>query len=96
MPVPELSGQTLKNPRKLALYGALFVLCLLTVFRVLPYGILTVIVVAALALVEPSLLPKLDFGLLATFVCFFMFPATWAVCRRCTICSSRCWSAAPC
>lgn len=72
MPVPELSGQTLKNPRKLALYGALFVLCLLTVFRVLPYGILTVIVVVALALVEPSLLPKLDFGLLATFVCFFI------------------------
>ena len=72
MPVPELSGQTLKNPRKLALYGALFVLCLLTVFRVLPYGILTVIVVAALALVEPSLLRKLDFGLLATFVCFFI------------------------
>ena len=50
----------------------LFVLCLLTVFRVLPYGILTVIVVAALALAEPVLLKKLDYGLLATFVCFFI------------------------
>ena len=47
-------------------------LCLLTVFRVLPYGILTVIVVAALALAEPVLLKKLDYGLLATFVCFFI------------------------
>lgn len=72
LPVPELTGQSLKNPRKLALYGVLFVLSLLTVFRLLPYGILTVIVVAALALAEPSLLRKLDFGLLATFVCFFI------------------------
>lgn len=72
LPVPELAGQTLRNPGKLALYGVLFALCLLTVFRVLPYGILTVIVVAALAVAEPSLLRKLDFGLLATFVCFFV------------------------
>lgn len=72
LPVPELTGQSLKSPRKLALYGVLFVLSLLTVFRLLPYGILTVIVVAALALAEPSLLRKLDFGLLATFVCFFI------------------------
>ena len=72
LPAPELTGQALRNPRKLALYGVLFVLCLLTVFRVLPYGILTVIVVAALALAEPVLLKKLDYGLLATFVCFFI------------------------
>ena len=72
LPTPELAGQTLRNPGKLALYGVLFALCLLTVFRVLPYGILTVIVVAALAVAEPSLLRKLDFGLLATFVCFFI------------------------
>ena len=72
LPAPELTGQALRNPRKLALYGVLFVLCLLTVFRVLPYGILTVIVVAALALAEPALLKKLDYGLLATFVCFFI------------------------
>ena len=72
LPAPELTGQALRNPRKLALYGVLFVLCLLTVFRVLPYGILTVVVVAALALAEPALLKKLDYGLLATFVCFFV------------------------
>ena len=72
LPAPELTGQALRNPRKLALYGVLFVLCLLTVFRVLPYGILTVIVVVALALAEPVLLKKLDYGLLATFVCFFI------------------------
>ena len=72
LPVPELSGRALRTPRKLALYGVLFALCLLTVFRLLPYGLLTVIVVGALALAEPALLRKLDFGLLATFVCFFV------------------------
>ena len=45
LPAPELTGQALRNPRKLALYGFLLVLCLLTVFRVLPYCFLTVIVV---------------------------------------------------
>ena len=72
LPAPELAGQTLQKPRKLALYGVLFLLCLLTVFRLLPYGILTVVVVAAMALAEPALLRKLDYGLLATFVCFFI------------------------
>ena len=49
----------------------LFLLCLLTVFRVLPYGLLTVLVLGTLAAVEPALLRKLDVSLLCTFVCFF-------------------------
>lgn len=62
----------MQNPKKLTTYGVLFALCLLTVFRLLPYGLLTVGVLAALAVVEPKLLKKLDIGLLATFVCFFV------------------------
>ena len=54
------------------MYGVLFLLCLLTVFRVLPYGILTVIVLAALAVVDRQRLRQLDVSLLATFVCFFI------------------------
>ena len=72
MAVPELAPAVIHNPKRLALYGVLFLLCLLTVFRVLPYGILTVIVLAAIAAVEPKLLKTLDYGLLATFVCFFV------------------------
>ena len=47
---------TITSPKRLALYGVLFVLCLLSVCRVLPYGILTVIVIAALLLASPRLL----------------------------------------
>lgn len=69
---PHLEPRRLQNPKKLATYVVLFALCLLTVFRLLPYGILTVVVLGALAAVEPKLLKKLDIGLLATFVCFFV------------------------
>ena len=69
--VPPVHPQPLRQPGKLALYGVLFLLCLLTVFRVLPYGLLTVLVLGTLAAVEPALLRKLDVSLLCTFVCFF-------------------------
>ena len=57
---------------KLAAYGVLFVICLLTVFRVLHFGIMTVIVLAGIAILDRHLLKKLDIALLATFVCFFI------------------------
>ena len=72
LPVPELKRVIIQSPKKLALDGILFLLCLLTVFRVLPYGVMTVIVLAAVAILEPKLLRELDYGLLATFVCFFI------------------------
>lgn len=68
--VPEQTK--LQNPGKLAGYAVLFLLCLLTVFRVLHYGITTVLVIAAVAVMEPKLLRRLDYALLATFVCFFI------------------------
>ena len=63
----------LQSAPRLALYAALFALCLLCVLRVLPYGVLTVVVAAALLAVSPGLLQKVDYGLLLTFVCFFIF-----------------------
>ena len=72
LPAPELGQEILESPKKLVVYGVLFVLCLLTVFRVLPYGLLTVVVVAVIAVISPRLLKDLDYGLLATFVCFFI------------------------
>ena len=58
--------------RKLAMFAVLFVICLLTVFHVIHYGIMTVIVLAAIAVMDRKLLKKLDVALLATFVCFFI------------------------
>lgn len=72
LPAPELGREILESPKKLMVYGVLFVLCLLTVFRVVPYGALTVIVVGVIAVLSPKLLKDLDYGLLATFVCFFI------------------------
>ncbi len=72
LPAPKLERAAIRSHKKLALYGILFVLCLLTVFRVLPYGIMTVAVLAVIAVAEPKLLRELDYGLLATFICFFI------------------------
>ena len=63
--IPPVHPQPLRQPGKLALYGALFLLCLLTVFRILPYGLLTVLVLGTLAAVEPALLRKLDVSLVS-------------------------------
>lgn len=57
----------------LAGYSALFIVCLLTVFRVVPdWACLIAAVVTALVF-NRSLLKKVDYPLLATFVCFFIF-----------------------
>ena len=51
--LPELQFEkaALEQPGKLTVYGVQFVLCLLTVFRVLHYGVLTAIVLIAIAVV---------------------------------------------
>ena len=63
----------LTSPKHLALYLVLFGLCLLSVCRVLPYGILTVLVIVSLLLARRQLLGQVDYMLLLTFVCFFIF-----------------------
>ena len=59
--------------RRLGMYLLLFLLCLLTVFRVLPYGILTAVVALLLLAVDRPVLREVDYCLLLTFVCFFIF-----------------------
>lgn len=74
-PGTEKAGASSSFPEKkrLLLYLCLFVLCLLSVFHLLPYPILLLIVCTALLLADRSLYRTLDYGLLATFVCFFVF-----------------------
>lgn len=59
--------------RPLILYLALFFLCLLSVFRILHYGLLLLIVCAGLWAADRQLFKTMDYGLLLTFVCFFIF-----------------------
>ena len=72
LPRQDLEEKRIAGPGKMAVYGALFVLCLLTVFRVVPYQLTTAIVVAALFVADRKLLKEIDFMLLLTFVCFFV------------------------
>lgn len=55
------------------MYALLFVLCLLTVARVIPYQALLVIILAAVAIIDRNVLGKADYGLLLTFVFLFVF-----------------------
>ena len=67
----EMDKANIQSTRDLLIYFVLFALCLLTVFRVIPYPITTAITVIALLLVNRKLLKEIDYMLLLTFVCFF-------------------------
>lgn len=72
LPEQQLAREKIHGVGNLAIYGLLFVLCLLTVFRVVDYLLTTVIVVLALFVLDRKLLKEIDFMLLITFVCFFI------------------------
>lgn len=61
------------KPGQLKLMLLLFVLCLLSVFHVLPWPALLAVVILAAALFARHLFPRVDYALLCTFVCFFVF-----------------------
>lgn len=59
--------------KKLAMCCVMFILSLLGVFGVLPYWIVLGIVVLAIIIFDRSLFAKVDYCLLITFICFFVF-----------------------
>ena len=71
LPDQKLENAAIRSTKQLLIYLLLFVLCLLTVFRVVPYPVTTAITVAVLFLADRKLLKEIDFMLLLTFVCFF-------------------------
>ena len=77
-----LFGVTVKEPaentassllRPAAPFFALMALCLLVVFRVLPYQPVLLCVMAAVLLLNRRLYLSVDYFLLLTFLCFFVF-----------------------
>ena len=72
LPKQQLEAAGIANGKHLMVYMALFVLCLLTVFRILPYIVTTAITVALLYVMNRKLLKEIDYMLLLTFVCFFI------------------------
>ena len=54
-------------------YLILFALSIAIVFRIIPYLIGTAIILVSILLLDRKALRKVDYGLLFTFVCFFVF-----------------------
>lgn len=71
LPEQKLEQAGISSTKQLLVYLALFAICLLTVFRIVPYLLTTAVIVLALLIVDRKLLGEIDFMLLLTFVCFF-------------------------
>ena len=72
--LPEFAQEKerIENVSALIIYILLCVLCLLTVFRIIPYLITTAIIVSLMFIVNKRLFRDVDYMLLLTFVCFFI------------------------
>ncbi len=71
-PAPRQKGDPLRR-RPILVYGALFLLSVAAVFDWLPYGWAVAAVVLTLLVMDRGALGKVDYSLLATFVCIFVF-----------------------
>ena len=69
---PERTGGSI-NKFKAAVYTGLFAVCIAAVFRLVPDWVCLIAAVAAAVICDIKLLGKVDYALLATFVCFFVF-----------------------
>lgn len=66
---PSLSA----NKKALTIYTVLFILCMFTVARLLPWQFLCVIVLITLIFTDKKVISKVDYSLLMTFIAFFIF-----------------------
>ncbi|MBE6701523.1 MAG: citrate transporter [Ruminococcaceae bacterium] len=74
--IPERSFAT--DKRKTYIYLVLFVLAILIVFRTIPYPVGVVVIVLFLCFLDKKALKMVDYPLLLTFVCFFIFSGNMA------------------
>ena len=74
-----VNDEQITLPKKRTIfYIAVFALSILMVFRALPYYVGVVIIFFAILFTDRSALKKVDYGLLATFFCFFIFSGNLA------------------
>lgn len=71
--IPDISDAGIKNRKMFLVYSALFVLCILTVLRVLNVYICLCIVAAVCLITNFRIFAKVDYFLLLTFCSFFVF-----------------------
>ena len=63
----------LESPLRISVYSVLFVLCMLCVLHLLDYRIVLAAVIIALLIFDRPVFKLIDYGLLLTFICFFIF-----------------------
>lgn len=61
------------DKKRLISYLALFAVCLLAVLNIIHYGVALLVIITAVFFFDKSLLKRVDYPLLLTFVCFFIF-----------------------
>lgn len=61
------------NKKELCIYTILFIIVILSIFRIIPYLITFGIVVITMLFVNKSMFKKVDYALIATFFVFFIF-----------------------
>lgn len=64
--------------KRLALHGALLALCIATVFSLVDWRVTLAVVAACLLLFDRQIFRRVDYALLATFACFFLFSGNLA------------------
>ncbi len=67
------TGDTKLPLNRTIIYLILFALTILMVFRIVPYWLTIVIVILSLLILDRKAIKMVDYGLLFTFVCFFIF-----------------------
>ncbi len=74
-----IEAETIHLPRaRTAVYGLLFALSIIIVFRLIPFWIGLIIVPSVLLVMDRKALAHVDYGLLFTFVAFFVFAGNMA------------------
>ena len=66
------------DAHRFGLHATLFVLSVLAVVRIIPYQVVVGIIIVTLAMFDRPVFAKIDYGLLATFICFFVFSGSLA------------------
>ena len=69
----KLKSETHLDIKKLVIYVFLLVLCLLVVFKLITYYIALIVTLLVVLIVDPHLFKGVDYGLLFTFMAFFIF-----------------------
>lgn len=71
--IPEEAEKTSVRKMPLICYGAVLAVCLTAVFGIIPVWVCLIVSVTICFIMDKSLFAKVDYALLATFMCFFVF-----------------------